>query len=107
MAGPVKRGKVRWCRFGTPDKRPPAVILTRNSIIEHLSEITVAPITSTIRDIPTEVVLPRANGVPRDCAINCDPIQTVAKGKIGPIITTLSPDNTEQLGPAIAFAVDL
>jgi len=107
MAGAIKRGQVRWYKFATPDKRRPVVVLTRDSIIEYLGEVTVAPITSTIRDIPTEVVLSKADGVPKDCAINCDHIQTVAKGKIGPIITTLAAHKLEQLRNAIAFALNL
>lgn len=107
MARLIKRGEVRWYRFGTPDKRRPVVILTRDSIIEHLGELTVAPVTSTIRDIPTEVVLSRHDGVPRDCAVNCDHIQTVTKGKIGSAITTLTADRMEQVRQAVAFALDL
>ena len=107
MAGPMKRGQVRWYKFAAPDKRRPVVVLTRDSVIEYLGQVTVAPITSTIRDIPTEVVLSKTDGVPRDCAINCDHIQTVAKGRIGPIITTLAPDKLDQLRTAIAFALDL
>ncbi|MBN1362812.1 MAG: type II toxin-antitoxin system PemK/MazF family toxin [Sedimentisphaerales bacterium] len=107
MAGPIRRGEVRWYKFASPDKRRPVVILTRDSIIEYLGEVTIAPITTTIRDIPTEVMLTRADGVPKDCAVNCDHIQTVAKGKIGPIITTLTPDKMDQLRHAIAFALNL
>ena len=64
----VRRGEVRWYRFASPDKRRPVVILTRNSILEYLGEVTVAPITSTVRDIPSEVALTREDGVPKDCA---------------------------------------
>jgi len=46
-------------------------------------------------------------GMPRDCAINCDHIQTVAKGKIGSVITTLPATKMEEVGEAIAFALDL
>lgn len=42
----------------------------------------------------------------RDCAVNCDPIQTVAKDKIGPLIATLSSDKMEQIRLAVAFALD-
>ncbi|MEN6335502.1 MAG: type II toxin-antitoxin system PemK/MazF family toxin [Phycisphaerales bacterium] len=107
MARILKRGEVRWYTFGMPDKRRPVVILTRDSIIEYLGEVTVAPITSVIRDIPAEVVLSGQNGMPRDCAINCDHIQTVAKGKIGSVITTLPATKMEEVGEAIAFALDL
>jgi mRNA interferase MazF len=103
----MKRGEVRWYKFDPPDKRRPVVVLTRDSVIEYLGEITVAPVTSRIRDIPTQVVLSRQDGMPQDCAVNCDHIQTVAKGRIGPPITTLSSDKMEQVRLAIAFALDL
>ncbi len=107
MATVLKRGEVRWYKFATPDKRRPVVILTRDSVMDYLGEVTVAPITSTIRDIPTEVVLSKADGVPKDCAINCDHLQTVSKGRIGPAITALPPDKIKQLSAAITFALDL
>lgn len=103
----MKRGEVHWYRFSLPDKRRPVVILTRDSAIGYLGEVTVAPITSTIRDIPTEVVLSEQDGMPRDCAVNGDHIQTVAKDKIGPVIATLSSDKMEQIRLAIAFALDM
>jgi mRNA interferase MazF len=107
MARLMKRGEVRWYTFGAPDKRRPVVILTRDSAIEYLGEITVAPVTSTIRDIPTEVTLSKQDGMPHDCAVNCDHIQTIAKGKIGPTVTTLRADKMEEVRQAIAFALDM
>ena len=103
----MKRGEVRWYKFDPPDKRRPVVILTRDSVIEYLGEITVAPVTSVVRDIPTQVVLSEQEGMPRECAVNCDHVQTVAKGKIGPTITTLPADKMEEVRQAIAFALDL
>ena len=103
----MRRGEVRWYKFSAPDKKRPVLILTRDSIIEYLGEVTVAPITSVIRDIPSEVSLTRDDGMPRDCAINFDHIQTVSKGKIGSLITTLSPKKLEQVREAILFSLDL
>jgi len=103
----MRRGEVRWYKFSAPDKRRPVLILTRNSIIEYLGEVTVAPITTVIRDIPSEVFLSRQDGMPRDCAINFDHIQTVSKAKIGGLITTLSPQKRAQVREAILFALNL
>lgn len=103
----MKRGEVRWYKFKSPDKKRPVVILTRNSIMEYLGEVTVAPVTSTIRDIPSEVFLSRSDGMPGDCAINCDHIQTVSKSKIGPLITGLSKGKQDELRTAISFAFNL
>jgi len=103
----MKRGEVRWYKFDPPDKRRPVVLLTRDSVVEYLGEITVAPVTSVVRDIPTQVLLSEQDGMPRECAVNCDHVQTVAKGKIGPTITTLPADKMEEVRQAIAFALDL
>lgn len=101
----MRRGEVRWYKFAAPDKRRPVVILTRNSIIEDLGEVTVAPVTSTIREIPSEVVLTKADGVPHECAANLDHIQTVSKGKIGPLVATLSPMRMQEIRAALLFAL--
>ena len=80
----MRRGEVRWYTFKSPDKRRPVVILTRDSVISFLTGITVAPITSTVRDIPSEVYLtPDEDGVHSPSAVNLDNIQTVDKTKTG------------------------
>ena len=101
----MKRGEVRWYLFSRPDKKRPVLILTRDSALEFLGEVTVAPITSTIRDIPSEVLLTQADGMPRDCAVNLDHLQTVAKGKIGSLITALSASKMQQMRSNLLFAL--
>jgi mRNA interferase MazF len=103
----MKRGEVRWYKFKHPDKKRPVVILTRNSILEYLGEVTIAPVTSTIRDIPSEVLLSRLDGMRNDCAINCDHIQTVSKSNVGSIITSLSKEKLIEVRDAINFALNL
>ncbi len=103
----MKRGEIRWYKFKAPDKKRPVLILTRDSVLEYLGEVTVAPITSTIRDVPSEVFLSTIDGMQRDCTINFDHIQTVSKGKIGKLITTLSPQKNGQVRQAILFALCL
>ena len=103
----MRRGEIRWYKFRPPDKKRPVLILTRDSILEYLSEVTVAPITSTIRDIPSEVTLSRNDGMPKDSAVNCDHMQTVSKGKIGSLITTLSSGKMKQVRETIQFALNL
>jgi mRNA interferase MazF len=101
----MKRGEVRWYKFQRPDKNRPVVILTRDSALEFLGEVTVAPITSTIRDIPTEVLLTKEDGMVKACVVNLDHIQTVSKRKIGPLITTLSSIKISELRSALLFAL--
>ncbi len=81
------------------------VILTRDSALDFLGEVTIAPITSTIRDIPTELLLTKEDGMPRNCAVNLDHIQTVSKTKIGSLITTLSPGRMSELRSGLLFAL--
>jgi len=103
----VKRGEIRWYKFRSPDKKRPVLVLTRDSILQYLGEVTVAPITSTIRDIPGEVFISSRNGLYKDCSVNCDHIQTVSKGKIGSLIATLSRDKMRQVRDAISFSLNL
>lgn len=103
----MKHGEIRWYTFARPDKKRPVLVLTRDSVLAYLGEVTVAPITSTVRDIPSEVFLSKDDGMPRDCAINCDHLQTVGKGKIGPLITSLPPVKMAAVGLAIRFALDI
>jgi len=103
----MKRGEVRWYKFKSPDKKRPVVVLTRDSVLEYLGEVTIVPVTSTIRDIPSEVLLSKRDGMYDDCAINCDHIQTVSKTKIGSLITTLSKEKLSAIRNAISFALNL
>ena len=101
----MRRGDIRWYRFGQPDKKRPVLILSRDSAIGFLSEVTIAPITSTVRDIPSEVVLTSADGVPHDCAANLDHLQTVPKTRIGAHIATLPAHRMADVRAAMLFAL--
>jgi mRNA interferase MazF len=101
----MRRGEIRWCTFAAPDKRRPVLILTRNSAIPLLNALTVAPLTTTMRSIPTEVFLSRSDGVLTDCAVNLDHIQTVAKTQLGALITSLPFDRMTEVQAAIRFAL--
>jgi mRNA interferase MazF len=101
----MKRGEIRWYRFSRPNKKRPVLLLTRDSAQEFLGEVTVAPVTSTIRDIPSEVLLTAEDGMPRDCAVNLDHIQTVARAKLGPLVTTLGARRMSEVRSALLFAL--
>ncbi len=101
----MNQGDIRWYTFLAPDKRRQVVILTRNSAVSYLTNITIAPITSTIRGIPSEVVLTPADGLMNECVVNCDNIQTVPKASIGRFIAHLSLDKMRIVQLAIEFAL--
>ncbi|MCO5193525.1 MAG: type II toxin-antitoxin system PemK/MazF family toxin [Anaerolineae bacterium] len=104
----MKRGEIRWYTFRVPDKRRPVLILTRQSAIPYLTSVTIAPLTTTIRDIPSEVYLtPDADGVFQECAVNFDNIQSVTKSRIGNLIATLSNERLQDVEKAASFALGL
>ena len=101
----MKRGEIRWYRFRAPDKRRTVVVLTRDAVLDYLGDVTVAPITSTVRDIPSEVAIGPGDGMPRRCAINLDHVQTVSKTRLGGIVTTLPADRMVEVREALLFAL--
>ena len=103
----MQQGEIRWYKFQAPDKKRPVLILTRDSILDYLGEVTVAPVTSTIRDIPSEVFLSQEDGVKKDCVVNLDHIQTVSKNNFGTRLTSLSRNKMKSVGEAIRFALDI
>jgi mRNA interferase MazF len=101
----MRRGEIRWYTAAAPDKRRPVLILTRNSAIPLLNALTVAPLTTTMRSIPSEVFLSRADGVLADCAVNLDHLLTVPKAQLGALIANLPPDRMVEVHAAIRFAL--
>ncbi|MGQ9492041.1 MAG: type II toxin-antitoxin system PemK/MazF family toxin [Anaerolineae bacterium] len=101
----MRRGEIRWYIFAPPDQRRPVLILTRNSAVGLLNSVTVAPITSTMRGIPSEVFVGPAEGLAAECAINFDHLQTVPKANLGALIGALSPDRMLEVERAVAFAL--
>src|SRR5712671_6809705 len=81
---------VRLYRFAPPDKARPVVVLTRDSALRYLSTATVAPITSSIRGVPSEVRLDEEDGVKRPCAVNLHNAVTVSQQRLGRRIAHLS-----------------
>ena len=92
----MERGEVRWYTFKPPDKQRPVLLLTRTASIQFLNTVTVAPITTTIRDVPSELFLSAEDGLMRDCVANFYNLQTVPQSKIGGYIATLSPQLMEE-----------
>jgi mRNA interferase MazF len=103
----VRRGDVCWYAFKSPDRKRPVLILTRDSAIGILNSVTIAPITSTIRSIPTEVVLTEADGLPNTCAANFDNLQTVPKSQIRNRIAHLTSQKMLEAVAALNFALEL
>ncbi len=105
MATRVVRGDIRLYQFAPPDKRRPVVVLTRDSAIAYLSTVTVAPITSTIRGVPSEVVLDEANGVKGPCAVNLHNAVTISQNRLGRRVGQLSASRMREICAALRFSL--
>ena len=103
MAG-VNRGEIWQFSFPRPDHRRPVLILTRQDIISHLHNVTVAPITTTIRGIPTEVVIGPECGLKTTSAINLDNLVTVPKSGLRLFVATVPPSVIKEIREAVLFA---
>lgn len=105
MAAGIARGEVRLYKFPHPDKQRPVVVLTRESAIAYLSSVTVAPVTSTVRGVPSEVLLSEADGMKGVCAVNLHNIVTVSKAHLGRRVALLSAERLQEICGAIGFAL--
>ena len=105
MAGGIARGDVRFFDFAPPDKKRPVVVLTRGSAIGYLATVTVAPITSTIRDVPTQVILDEEDGMKTRCAVNLHNTQTVALHRLGKRVASLNEKRMREICGALRFAL--
>lgn len=105
MAGRIARGDVRLYGFAPPDKKRPVVVLTRNSAISYLSTVSVAPITSTIRGVPSEVVLGEEDGMKAACAVNLHNTITVSQDRLGKRVTRLHGLRMKEICVALRFSL--
>lgn len=105
LAGSLNRGDVHLCRFASPDKQRPALILTRLSAIGHLSTVTVAPITSTIRDVPSEVILDVDDGMKGRCAVNLHNAVTISQERLGRRVASLDHQRMAEVCAALRFSL--
>ena len=101
----MEQGDVYLYTFRAPDKRRPVLVLTRDSAIPYLQSVTVAPITTTIREVPSYVLLTPDDGWAEECAANLDSMQTVPKDQLGAFVTHLSPQRMQDVRSAIEFAL--
>jgi mRNA interferase MazF len=105
MATRIDRGDVRLYAFAPPDKKRPVVVLTRESAIAYLSTVTVAPVTTTIRGVPSEVILNEDDGMKASCAVNLHNAVTVSQQHLGKRVARLSAQRMSQVCAALRFSL--
>jgi len=105
MAARLERGQVRLYRFPPPDKQRPVLVLTRDSAIAYLTRVTVAPITSSIRGVPSEVAVGPDDGMKRPCVVNLHNVVTVSKENLGRRVGQLDERRMREVCDALGFAL--
>lgn len=105
MSPVIHRGDVWWADV-PGDKVRPVVVLTRERFVSRLTSLLVAPITTTVREIPTEVALGPDDGLPRDCAANFDNVFTLHRSRFERRISRLTDDRLDEVCQAYRFAVE-
>lgn len=99
----IRQGEIWRANLPAPARRRPVLILTHSDAIARLLNVTVAPLTRTIRNIEAEVVLSPAHGVPSACAISLDNIMTVPKTMLDGRIVMLPEETMKEAFAAIRF----
>ena len=101
------QGEVWWANLPPPNRRRPVLVLTRSRAIATLTNVTVAPLTRTIRGIPSEVPLSQGDGLPTACAISLENILTVPKSLLDARIAALTPDKMRAVFEAIRYVFQM
>ncbi|MDQ3350469.1 MAG: type II toxin-antitoxin system PemK/MazF family toxin [Actinomycetota bacterium] len=99
----IHRGDVWWADV-PGDKRRPVLVVTRERFVPKLNALLVAPVTSTVRGIPTEVPMSPDDGMPRACAANFDNTFTLGRDRFDARITSLPPARLDEICEAYRFA---
>ena len=103
----MRRGEIWWAELEPPAGRRPVVLLSRNEAYNVRSLIIVAPVTTRIRHIPSEVPLGVDDGMPQDCVANLDTITTIPKDCLQSRLSVLSTKKLKEIETAIHFALGI
>lgn len=101
----VTRGEIWMFSFPRPDKRRPVLVLTRQDMVRRLDTVTVAPITSTLRGAPSEVVVGPECGLKRTSAINLHHVATVPRAGLRTFVGAISTQTMLQVRDGLLFAL--
>ena len=103
----MRRGEIWWAELKPPAGRHPVLLLSRNEAYAVRELVTVAPVTTRMRHIPSEVPLGPEDGLPKPCVVNLDTITTIAKRSLQERLVLLSPEKLRAVEAALHFALGL
>jgi mRNA interferase MazF len=106
VKGSPARGELWWCELEAIGRRP-VVVLSRDAAIPRLGRALVAPCTTTVRSLPSEVVLePGEDPIPRRCVLNLDSVESVSLGVLVERLGRLADARMREICAALVIAVD-
>jgi mRNA interferase MazF len=105
VAREIGRGEIWSYRFKAPDKRRPVLVLSRQEVVGLLHTVMVAPVTSTIRGAPSEVLIGEREGLKHASAVNLDHVQTVEKARLVGYLGQVGEGKMKDVCRALAVAV--
>lgn len=103
----MRRGEVWWAELPPPVGSRPVVILTRDAVLPSIGAVVVALVTRTVRQLPTEVVVGRRQGLPGPCVANLDNVMTVPRARLKRLMGACDADKLAELNRAVKAAFDL
>lgn len=99
----VARGEVHWLEV-EDDKRRPVLVLSPDPLAAALRKVLVVPLTTTVRDVPTEVALGPRDGVPKESVANCNDVRAVPRSLLVEKVTTLGQARMLEVCVALRWA---
>lgn len=101
----MRQYEIWWADLGKPAGRRPVLLLSRDGAYEFLTKVVAAEITTTIRQIPIEVPLGVAEGLPKKCVVNCDNLRTIALPNLVERISRLPAGRIPEVKRAVGYAL--
>jgi mRNA interferase MazF len=103
----LKRGEVWWADLPAPVGARPVVVATRDQVLHSIGSVVVILVTRTVRELPTEVMLGRRQGLPGPCVANCDNLLTVPRGRLVRLLGACDGEKLSEIDGALKFALGL
>jgi mRNA-degrading endonuclease toxin of MazEF toxin-antitoxin module len=97
--------EIRWANLSAPIGRRPVLLLSRTPAYDYLNKVIVGEVTSTVRGIPEEISLGRAEGLSRPSVVNMDNVHVIAKSRIGERLGVLAPERERDVKRALGYAL--
>lgn len=103
----MRRGEIWWADLPPPAGRRPVLLVSRHEAYAVRELLLVAPVTTRMRGIPTEVPLDKKDGLPKRCVVNADTLTTVPKRCLSNRVAALSTTKLREVDAALKFALGL